>query len=166
MIDTSPMPVSVEREARAPNPYRLVVGVQGAYYFLTGIWPLFAIDSFQAVTGPKFDLWLAYTVGCLVAVIGATLLWAAARGRTTPETAVLALGSAVALGLIDVSFVARGVISWVYLLDAAAQAALIGWWVLAHVGTPRWRPATPQYPHIHALLNRGASVTSTAPVSR
>ncbi|HJZ93314.1 MAG TPA: hypothetical protein VKE40_20730 [Gemmataceae bacterium] len=166
MIDTSPMPVGVQPEARAPNQYRLVTGVQGAYYFLTGIWPLFGIDSFQAMTGPKFDLWLVYTVGSLVAVIGATLVWAAARGRITAETAVLAVGSAVALGLIDVIFVARGVISWVYLLDAAAQTALVGWWVLAHTGTPRWRPATPQYPHIRALLNRGASVTPTAPVSR
>jgi hypothetical protein len=138
-----------------------VAAVQGGYFVLTGLWPLFGINSFQAVTGPKTDLWLVYTVGCLVAAIGATLLLAAVRGRTTPEIIVLAVGSAVALAGIDVVFVLRGVISWVYLLDAIAEGALITWWVLSYLGPPT-AAATQQYAHVQRLLNRGRSVSPTA----
>ena len=64
-----PTPTPVPRRT---NLLRRVAAVQGAYFVLTGIWPLFGINSFQAVTGAKTDLWLVYTVGCLVA-------WLAAR---------------------------------------------------------------------------------------
>src|SRR5829696_5778392 len=125
MVHDEPVSALPVPTARAVNPYRRVAAVQGAYFVLTGIWPLFGINSFQAVTGPKMDLWLVYTVGCLVAAVGATLLMAAFSGRTTPEVIVLAVGSAVALAGIDLIFVLRGVISWVYLLDAIAEGALI-----------------------------------------
>ena len=117
--------------------------------------------TFLLVTGHKTDLWLVYTVGCLVTAIGATLLMAAVSGRTTPEIIVLAVGSAVALAGIDVVFVLRGVISWVYLLDAVAEGALITWWVLCYLGPPRAEAAT-QYTHLHRLLNRGRSVNPSA----
>jgi hypothetical protein len=164
VIDTVPALPAAHAGVRVANSLRPVAAVQGAYYFLTGVWPLLDLDSFQAVTGPKADLWLVYSVGSLVAVIGATLVWAAASGRIASEIAALAIGSALVLGMIDVIFVARGVISWVYLIDAAGQAAVIGWWMLAYFGTPRLRQAaTPQYPHVHALLNRGVTVSSNGP---
>jgi hypothetical protein len=152
---------------QAPRPttnlLRRVAVVQGAYFVLTGIWPLFGINSFQAVTGAKTDLWLVYTVGCLVAVIGTALLVAAAKRRLTPEVVILGIGSAVALAGIDVIFVLRGVISWVYLLDAVAQGVLIAWWVGAYVGPDEPAAARP-YTHVQRLLNRGRSVTPTPPV--
>jgi hypothetical protein len=144
------------------TPYRQVAAVQGVYFLLTGLWPLVGIDSFQAVTGRKMDLWLVYTVGTLVSVIGLTLLVAANARRITPELGVLAIGSAVGLAAIDVIFVARGVLSGVYLVDAVAELALIGWWILAHVRVPDRPPAppsAPEYPHLQALLNRGRSVS-------
>jgi len=143
---------------RAATPYRRVAAVQGAYFLLTGLWPLLSIDSFQAVTGRKMDLWLVYTVGSMVGVIGLTLLVAAFSRRITPEIGVLAIGSALGLAAIDVIFVARGVLSWVYLADAVAELALVGWWMVTHVGLPD-RPAAPEYPHVQALLNRGQSVS-------
>jgi hypothetical protein len=127
--------------------------VQGAYFLLTGLWPLFGIDSFQAVTGPKTDLWLVYAVGSLVAVIGIGLIVATISGRVTPEVIVMAAGSAVALAGIDVVFVVRGVISWVYLLDAAAELGLIAWWVLSYVGPPK-AAAAGSYTHLQRLLSR------------
>ena len=141
---------------RAANPFRRVAAVQGIYFVITGLWPVLGIDSFQAVTGPKTDLWLVYAIGCLVAAIGAALLVAAGSGRTTPEVAVLAVGSAVALAGIDLEFVVRGVISWVYLLDAAAEVALVTWWILTYVGPPKVVAAR-QYAHVQRLLNRGRS---------
>ena len=140
------------------NPYRRVAAVQGAYFTLTGLWPLFGIASFQAVTGAKTDLWLVYTVGCLITVMGATLLMAAFSGRITLEVIVLAIGSAVVLAGVDVVFVVRGVISWVYLLDAVAEGAIVTWWVLSYLG-PTKPDTAAQFTHLQRLLNRGRSVT-------
>ena len=135
--------------------------VQGGYFLLTGIWPIISVDSFQAVTGSKTDLWLVYTVGAMVAVIGGTLLLAASNRRVTSEIACLAIGSALALTAIDVVFVFRGVISGVYLVDAAVEVGLIAWWATILSRTPR--PAPPaKYPHVEALLARGRSVTPNA----
>jgi len=147
--------------ARPANVYRRVAAAQGAYFVLTGLWPLFGINSFQAVTGAKTDLWLVYTVGCLVMAIGTALLLAAIRGRMAPDVIVLAVASAVALAGIDVVFVLRGVISWVYLLDALAEGGLVAWWVLSYVGPPK-AAATRQYAHVQRLLNRSRSVGPSA----
>ena len=53
------------------------------------------IRTFEAVTGPKTDLWLVKTVGVLVAVIGAVLATAGLRGRVPPELALLGAGGAL-----------------------------------------------------------------------
>jgi hypothetical protein len=108
-----------------------VAAVQGVYFLVTGVWPLLHIESFMAVTGPKTDLWLVYTVGSLIAVVGAVLLMAARSGRVTPEVAFLAVGSALALTAIDVIFVTRKVIDPIYLADAAAEVLLVNWWAVA-----------------------------------
>ena len=46
-----------------------LTGVLFLVYLATGLWPLFNIESFQQVTGPKTDLWLVRTVGVLVDLI-------------------------------------------------------------------------------------------------
>jgi len=103
---------------------------QGLYFLLTGVWALADIRSFQKVTGPKTDLWLVKTVGVIVSVIGLTLIVAGFRGQVTLEIFILALGSAAALAGIDINYVAKRVISPIYLADAAAEAILIIWWTL------------------------------------
>lgn len=52
------------------GPLSVVAALQGLFYLATGVWPLIHIDSFLAVTGSKTDLWLVYTVGLLVSVVG------------------------------------------------------------------------------------------------
>src|SRR5579871_2804378 len=106
-----------------------VLLVQGLYYLLTGLWPLFSIDTFQMVTGPKTDLWLVQTVGVLIGVIGLVLLAAMWRGWATVEVVLLATGSALALTGVDIVFVAQQVISRVYLLDAATEGVLLAAWI-------------------------------------
>lgn len=101
---------------------------QGAYYLLTGVWPFLSIGTFLAVTGPKTDLWLVWTVGALIAVVGAVLFLAGVRRRLSLEIAVLAVGCACALMLVEATFVVERVISPVYLLDATAEAALLALW--------------------------------------
>jgi ABC-type nickel/cobalt efflux system permease component RcnA len=119
---------------------------QGAYYFLTGVWPLVSIETFQMVTGPKTDHlvtgneadhWLVMTVGVLVTAIGATLLFAAWRKSLSPEVPFLAIASAIALTAIDVIYVTRQVIPPIYLADAAVEVGLIGIWAYVLVFTPR-----------------------------
>jgi len=161
MVHDDPTTIFPVPDTRPANPFRRVAAVQGAYFVLTGIWPLFGINSFQAVTGAKTDRWLVYTVGSLVAAIGAGLLVAAFTGRTTLEVIVVAVASAIALTGIDLIFVVRGVISWVYLLDALAEGGIVAWWVLSYVGPPK-AAAARRYWHVQRVLNRGRSVSPSA----
>lgn len=103
---------------------------QGWFYLITGIWPLLSIRTFEAITGPKTDRWLVKTVGVLVGVVGGALLLSARRGKASPEMVAIANGSAAGLAAIDVVYSLRGRISKVYLLDALAEAGIIGAWAL------------------------------------
>ena len=105
-----------------------LAAIQGAYFFVTGVWPLVSIGTFQLVTGPKTDLWLVRTVGVLITVIGAVLLLAAKRRAVTPEVALLAVGSALGLAAIDIIYVTARVIAPIYLADAAAELLLVAAW--------------------------------------
>jgi hypothetical protein len=105
--------------------------IQGLFYVLTGLWPLISMRTFLRVTGPKTDLWLVKIVGILVLVIGLVLLLAWGRERVSLEIALLAGGIAGGLAAADVVYVSKRVIGPVYLLDAAAEVALVLWWVVA-----------------------------------
>ncbi len=97
--------------------------LQGAYYLLTGIWPIVHLRSFMALTGPKHDTWLVQTFGALVSAVGVSLL----AGRADREaTTRLGVTSAMALAVSEVVFVARGRISPIYLADALVEVALAG----------------------------------------
>ena len=102
---------------------------QGGFYFLTGIWPIISIGTFQKITGPKNDLWLVKTVGVLISVIGAALLLAGYRGEIVPSTVLLAAGSAVVLTGVDVIYATKRIIAPIYLLDAVVELLLIAWWI-------------------------------------
>jgi len=100
---------------------------QGIFYFITGIWPLLHLASFEAVTGPKTDDWLVQTVGALLATFGAVLALAGLRRRLTSEWRLLAAGFALVLALVDIVFV----IPPVYLADAAVELPLVLAWIWA-----------------------------------
>ena len=110
---------------KAPSAPLLAL-VQGVFYTATGLWSLVDLDSFMAVTGPKTDHWLVKTVGLLIAVIGASLLAAAARPSRGSK--ILGAGSAAALGGVDVVYALKGRISKIYLADAVVEALLVGLW--------------------------------------
>jgi hypothetical protein len=109
---------------------RILIIAQGVYYLVTGLWPLFHISSFEAVTGPKTDDWLVQTVGVLAAVIGATLI-IGCRHRPGFDVVVLAALAAIGFAAVDIVFVSRGIISRIYLVDAVVQVlflAALGLW--------------------------------------
>jgi hypothetical protein len=105
-----------------------VAAAQGAYYVLTGLWPIFHLRSFELVTGPKPEGWLVKMVGALAACIGGALIGAARSGRFTPELRGLALGAAASFAAVDVWYVARRRIAPIYLLDALPEVAALGYW--------------------------------------
>jgi hypothetical protein len=100
--------------------------MQGINYFVTGLWPLGSIGTFQQVTGPKTDLWLVKTIGMLIAVIGAALILAGVTG----EVILLAVARAAGLAGVDELYVSKRVIARIYLLDALVELVLIVWWLL------------------------------------
>jgi energy-converting hydrogenase Eha subunit E len=102
-----------------------VLRAQGAYYLLTGVWPLIHLASFEAITGPKQDDWLVRMVGLLAAVIGTTLVFAARQGHRALEIMVLAVGSALAFTAVDVWYALQGEIARIYLADAVVEVGLI-----------------------------------------
>ena len=111
---------------------RRVASVQAAFYFGTGVWPLLHRRSFERVTGPKTDFWLAQTVGLTVTAIGIGLAHAVSRRRgVPPELRTVAATTAAGLALVDFWFVARGRISKIYLADGAAEVALVAGWLSA-----------------------------------
>lgn len=117
-------------ELHLPAPrWTWVAWAQALYYVVTGAWPVFHIDSFMAVTGPKTDLWLVRLFGACLCIPGLALARAARRRRLDPQLFAVALGLCAALLVGDVVFVAMRSIDPIYLLDAAVQLALAaGWW--------------------------------------
>lgn len=102
--------------------------VEGWFYAVSGLWPVINIRSFEWVTGPKVDRWLVKTVGLLLTTIGGVQIAAARRDDIPEELAILGVGAPLALLVIDLTYVAKGRISKIYLLDALAQLGLIGLW--------------------------------------
>lgn len=115
--------------ARGCELRRLVGFGHAAFFLVTGLWPILHIRSFEWVSGPKVDRWLVKTVSALIVVIGSVTGLAAWRRRLTPEIEALAIGSSISLSAIDVIYVARRRIRWVYLLDAIAELGLAAAWV-------------------------------------
>lgn len=116
----------------------LTLQAQTVFYALTGLWPLVHMPSFLSVTGPKTDLWLVGLVAALISVVAATLTYSMMRGRIDPAVVLLAVGSACVLLLTDVICVAQGIISTIYLVDAAIEALiLVGWAIALRPSAPR-----------------------------
>jgi energy-converting hydrogenase Eha subunit E len=110
---------------------------QGAYYLVTGLWPLVSMSTFKAVTGPKREDWLVRMVGLLAASIGAGLALAGRRRTVAPELRVVGLLSAASFAAIDVYYAARRRISPVYLLDGLPEAVFVAGWASALAGARR-----------------------------
>jgi hypothetical protein len=104
--------------------------VQGIYFLLTGLWPIFNIESFLFVSGHKTDLWLVKTVGVLISVIAIVLL-INIRSAASLQNIVLAVLSAFSLGSIDVIYVTKKTISPIYFMDACIEFFLVISWLIA-----------------------------------
>ncbi len=99
---------------------RLVLGFQGLYYLLTGLWPLLHLRSFVWVFGEKRDLFQLDVTSALIITIGAILLLAAAR-RPRPDGLLVSLGAASAVALALVELKHAGAIRPVVWIDFAVE---------------------------------------------
>lgn len=109
-----------------------VLWIQGIYFLVTGIWPLVSYSSFEVITGRKTDVWLVKTAGALLAVTGAALLNAVVA--TVPVTItvfITGISTAMVLLMIDLVYVAKSVISKIYLADACIQFLLVMLWCIS-----------------------------------
>lgn len=120
-----PLASAAERDNGGLLAARMLMRLQGAYFLLTGLWPVIDMRSFELITGPKTDDWLVRMVGLLAASIGLTLLVAARGRRPSSEAVLLACASAVSFMLIDVVYVLAGRIREVYLLDALVELCFV-----------------------------------------
>lgn len=98
---------------------------QGAYYLVTGLWPVFSPGTFQKMTGPKTDLWLVKTYGIIVAAVGSGFLIASRDGSEGLEMKTLACLVAAAIAAAETYYALRRVISRVYLCDGVLELAFV-----------------------------------------
>jgi hypothetical protein len=107
-------------------PTKTVILIQGIYYLLTALWPLFHIRSFEKVTGPKTDHWLVYTVSVMIFCSSLVFLSAGLGPfMIGKEILILAFSNALVLAAVDIIFSLKNIIRKVYLLDAAAEISLV-----------------------------------------
>lgn len=122
--------VQSSETARATPLLTVTAIAHAAYFAVTGVWPLLHIRSFQAITGPKRDLWLVKSTGALIGTIGSVIGLATMRRRLTPDIVLLAVGSTLGLAAIDITYVKRRVLLPIYLLDAVAEMTLATCWIV------------------------------------
>ncbi len=108
---------------------RVLCALQGGYYFLSGLWPVLHMPSFERVTGDKSDEWLVVTIGLLVAATGVALLRESRQRSIANSLALVAALQAFALFSVDIVYVWAGRISSIYLGDAAVEGVFVASWM-------------------------------------
>lgn len=100
-----------------------VIGLQGMYYLLTGIWPLIHLSSFEIVVGYKPDKFQFFTTTLLISLIAIALL-ASIKKEKTRSIRILSLGSPLVFLMVELWFGKDG-IRPVFILDACIQVCLL-----------------------------------------
>ena len=102
----------------------------GAYLLAAGAWPVLHLRSFEAVTGPKLEGWLAKGVGIGMANVGASLALAGRRGEVRRPLRILGLGMALGFAALDFYYAGiRRRISPAYLFNGVAQLIFASAWI-------------------------------------
>jgi hypothetical protein len=105
----------------------LILTIQGWYFLLTGLWPMFHMKSFEYISGYKTDKWLVRTVALMITCSGIIFL----KFSDNKAALFLAIINAVSLAAIDIYYVWKRIIRKVYLLDALIEVGFITAYILA-----------------------------------
>lgn len=125
-------PVAVTRHLDRWRLLRLILGVQGLYYAVTGLWPFLHLRSFLWVVGPKLDRFQLSVTAALIVAIGASLLAAATRSRPSASAAVLSIAAALAFVVVDLRF--RPILRAPYWVDFAVEVGFALSCALVYLG--------------------------------
>ncbi len=105
---------------------KYVILFQGLYYFVTAVWPLVHLRSFEKVTGNKKEDWLVYTVSLMILSSSLVFLYASLMTETiSNEVFILAFINALSLGFISIYYPLRGIIRKVYLGDGVVELFIL-----------------------------------------
>ncbi len=111
--------------------FRILLGVQSIYTFITAVWSLVDIESFMLVTGYKTDIWLVKTVGAILVSISLCMATHLFIRTDHLPVVILAIFSSIGFICIDFYYALNDIISNVYLADGFAQILfLLGWFYL------------------------------------
>lgn len=116
-------PIAVTRHVDRWRLLRLILGGQGVYYVLTGLWPFLHLRSFTWVVGPKPDLFQLSVTSALIVAIGVALFAAAVRQRPSASAAVLSIAAALAFIVVDLRF--RSLLRAPYWVDFAVEVGFV-----------------------------------------
>lgn len=86
---------------------RLVILVQGAYYILTGLWPLAHFSSFSRAVALSVHPFQAQVLGAVLVVVGAHLLEAGRREPPGASATLLGIAVAGAISVIEMVWLPR-----------------------------------------------------------
>lgn len=101
---------------------RYLVLFQGGYYFVTAMWPLVHLPSFERITGDKQDHWLVYTVSLMILASALVLLYASLiTSAIVPEVKILSISNCSFLMFVSTYFSLKGVIRKIYLAHASVE---------------------------------------------
>ncbi len=123
---------------------------QGAYYLVTGVWPVLSFRTFTAVVGPKPDRFQTQAAGWMFVAVGLALQpWspgrypARSRAPLCASPRLLAASSSALAAAIELAY--RRDLRWVFTADAAVQLAFAGAALLPGPadGSRNDAPATP-----------------------
>lgn len=117
-------PIGVTRHVDRWRLLRLILGTQGLYYVVTGLWPLLHPRSFTWLMGTKVDQFQLSVTAALIVAIGATLVVAVFRSRPAASAVLLSVASALAFILVELRF--RASLRAPYWLDFALETLFAG----------------------------------------
>ena len=107
---------------------QLLFLIQGIYFIITGLWPVFHIESFFKVTGPKQEIWLVKGFGILITSIGIPLIISSYLNDQSVSMKLLGVLTVIALAGVDIYYVSKKDIPPIYLLDAVIEIGFVIAW--------------------------------------
>lgn len=86
---------------------RRLLAAQGAYYIVTGLWPLVHFSSFAAAVALPLHPFPTQTFGAVLLVIGGSLVEATRRGPPGPFPTLLGAAVAAAIAIVSLWWLPR-----------------------------------------------------------
>jgi hypothetical protein len=131
------------------QPWSKLAIAHGAYFVLSGAWPLVHLRSFESVTGTKLEGWLAKGVGACWVNVGVHLIRAGLqRGRARRDERGFAVRTALTFAAFDFYYAGfRRRISPAYLVNGFLQLAFVALWGAERIAEQRALSRPPMAAH-------------------